>query len=98
MRAQKRDANEPEIVDAMQAMGATVDRLPGGDGRPDLLVGFRGHTILIEVKVPGEKLNVLQKRFHAEWQGSPIHVVFRTSEAIAILHLYARRIVPCPIV
>lgn len=91
MRAQKRDANEPELVDTLEALGCTVDRLPGGGGRPDLLVGFRGHTILIEVKVPGEELNRLQKRFHADWKGAPIHVAFSVQQIIEIVHHYRRR-------
>lgn len=94
MRAQKRDANEPELVDTLEALGCTVDRLPGGAGRPDLLVGFRGHTILIEVKVPGEELNALQKKFHREWRGGPIHVAFTVQQIIEIIHAYSKR-KPC---
>ena len=45
-----------------------------GAGFPDLVVGFRGVTYLIEVK-DGEKppsarkLNKLQQAWHAKWQG-----------------------------
>lgn len=48
---ERRDKNEAEIVDALRAVGATVDQLPG-DGRPDLLVGRNGRTYLLEVKMP----------------------------------------------
>lgn len=47
--AKQRDANEPEIVAALQAVGATVVRL---DKPVDLLVGYRGANYLIEVKLP----------------------------------------------
>ena len=85
-RAQKRDANEPDIVDALEAIGCTVDRLPGGEGRPDLLVGCNGFDTKMEVKVPGETLNARQKLYHKGWKGAPIHVVFTVSEALNIIH------------
>jgi hypothetical protein len=55
----KRDKNEPQIIAALTAMGAVVNRIMGcmgGDyGVPDLCVGFRGRTYMIEVKEPGTK-------------------------------------------
>lgn len=54
----KRDKNEKAIVAALTAIGARVTKIqgcPGGDGDfgvPDLLVGYRGRTILFEVKDP----------------------------------------------
>lgn len=50
-RAKRRDSNEEPIVDALRGAGATVSRL-NEDGVPDLLVGFRGRTFLLEVKHP----------------------------------------------
>jgi hypothetical protein len=84
-RDQKRDANEPEIVDALEAVGCTVDRLPGGSGRPDLLVGHDGMDTKMEVKMPGEKMNSLQKTYHETWKGAPIHLVFNVGEALEIV-------------
>jgi hypothetical protein len=46
-----RDGNEAAIVDALRAAGATVTRL-GDAGVPDLLVGYRGSTLLLEIKLP----------------------------------------------
>lgn len=95
--AQRRDANEPEIVDALVALGCSVDRVPGGDGRMDLLIGFKGHDIKMEIKMPGEKLNPKQKTYHAEWKGSPIYLAHTAGEAIAIVCQVAkRRLVECP--
>lgn len=55
----KRDANEKQIIAALTAIGATVNRIMGcmgGDyGVPDLIVGHRGRTLLLEVKEPGTK-------------------------------------------
>lgn len=50
--ARSRDGNEPEIIAALQDAGATVQKLYGMDGEPDLLVGYEGVTFLIEVKNP----------------------------------------------
>jgi hypothetical protein len=51
--AKARDANEPEIVAALEAAGAVVIRLePSTAGLPDLLVGYRGRNILMEIKLP----------------------------------------------
>jgi hypothetical protein len=51
--AKARDANEPEIVEALEAVGAVVVRLePSVAGLPDLLVGYRGRNLLMECKLP----------------------------------------------
>lgn len=47
----KRDENEPAIVAALVGLGAIVCRIENF-GVPDLLVGYRGRTILLEVKNP----------------------------------------------
>ena len=47
--ARQRDANEPEIVAALVAAGATVSK-QNEKGAPDLLVGYDGETFLLEVK------------------------------------------------
>lgn len=49
--ARMRDTNERPIIEALRAAGATVTQLDG-KGVPDLLVGFRGQTFLLEVKLP----------------------------------------------
>lgn len=51
-RASRRDDSEPAIVDALRAVGASVTILGQGDGTPDLLVGWREATYLLEVKNP----------------------------------------------
>lgn len=52
----KRDSNERAIIAALTAIGAVVNRIMGcmgGDyGVPDLCVGYRGRTILLEIKDP----------------------------------------------
>lgn len=73
--AAKVDRNQAEIVAALRAVGATVQPLHTvGAGCPDLLVGFRGRNILIEVKdwkagKADRELNAVQKDWHAGWKG-----------------------------
>jgi hypothetical protein len=90
MRAQKRDANEPAIIDALLLDGCSVDQLPGGNGRPDLLVGEPRTNlwILMEVKVPEkQKLNPLQKSYHAACHAR-IHLVTTPEQARDVVHHY----------
>jgi hypothetical protein len=92
MRAQKRDANEPAIISKLDSMGCSVDALPGGNGRPDLLVGdpVTGLAILMEVKVPLKpKLNPLQKQYHADCRAR-IHLVTTPETAEDIVNHYRK--------
>lgn len=84
------DANQEQIVSALRAMGATVRIVTQGNGLPDLLVGFRGVTILMEVKdgqkVPSaRKLTPAEQRFFDEWRGGIVAIVNSVDEAIALL-------------
>lgn len=51
--AAHRDKAEPAIIRALEAVGATVEQLDKRDV-PDLLVGYRGQTFILEVKSPEE--------------------------------------------
>lgn len=64
------DANQSEIVAALRGAGASVQDLHEvGRGCPDLLVGYRGQTYLLEVKGPGGRLNSREALWHLEWRG-----------------------------
>lgn len=79
------DANQADIVAALEAIGASVQSLAAvGNGCPDLLCGFRGVNTLLEIKVPGEGLNARQKPWHRDWRGKA-HVVQGISEAIMVV-------------
>lgn len=81
-RAAKIDSTHRPIVEALRAVGASViDLATVGNGCPDLLVGYRGHTWLVEVKSARGKLTPAQKTVHAEWNGFPIAVVKTVEEA-----------------
>ena len=61
----QRDANEPEIVEALEAVGAKVMRLD----EFDLLVAFRGKLYMLEVKTPTGRLNKKQAALFRKWAG-----------------------------
>ena len=71
MRHAKRvDANQDAIVATLRAAGAYVwiISLP-----VDLLVGYKGHTFLVEVKTSAKKrLTALQADFFENWSGSTL--------------------------
>ena len=84
------DANQEQIVSALRAMGATVRIVTQGNGFPALLVGFRGVTILMEVKdgqkVPSaRKLTPAEQKFFDEWRGGIVAIVNSVDEAIDLL-------------
>lgn len=89
-RAAKIDANQPDIVAALRSIGATVAVTSTvGQGFPDICVGYRGRSILMEVKdgtkSPSErKLTPDQEKFHAAWRGE-IVVVKSAAEAVDYL-------------
>lgn len=74
-RRAKVDANQAQVVAALRAVGATVLHLHTlGDGAPDLAVGFRGVTYLLEVKdgskpPSARRLTPDEERWHAAWRG-----------------------------
>lgn len=99
-RARARDANEREIVTALRAAGASVTRLDD-PGVPDLLVGWQGRTLLLEVKRHLGPRGGKSQRREAEggrgdltraqvvwfdaWRGAPAIVVRSVRDALAAL-------------
>lgn len=88
--ANRIDANQNKIVDGLRGAGAYVRIISQGDGIPDLLVGYKGYTILMEVKdgdkVPSaRKLTDAEQKFFNEWDGGMLVVVNSVQEALEIL-------------
>ncbi len=88
--ANRIDANQNKIVDALRKAGAVVRIISQGDGIPDLLVGYKGYTILMEVKdgakVPSaRKLTEAEQKFFNDWQGGLLMIVKSPEEALEIL-------------
>jgi hypothetical protein len=82
----KVDANQPAIVKALRDIGATVQHLHMvGDGCPDILVGFRGRTYLMEIKASKRaKLTPDERAWHESWRGT-VFVVTSPEQAIEII-------------
>ena len=89
-RASRTDRNQPEIVEALRSLGASVAFLHmAHNGIPDLLVGFQGRNFLFEAKdglktASARKLTPCQVQWHREWSGQAA-IVTSTEEAIACL-------------
>ena len=88
-RAARRDANERRVIDALRACGAYVKQI-NDEGLADLLVFYRGHTLIFEVK-DGDKppsarmLTPAEQKFHDEWPGTNLFIVNSEHEALDIL-------------
>jgi len=68
--AKKVDANQEQIVSALRAAGAYVwiISLP-----VDLLVGYKGHTFLVEIKsTVKSRFTPLQQDFFESWCGGTL--------------------------
>ena len=91
MRAAKIDANHEAVVLALRSAGATVQSLAGvGKGVPDLLVGYKGQTLLLEIKdgfkPPSKRsLNEDQLRWHGRWNGGALAVVDSPDAALRMI-------------
>lgn len=88
-RAARRDANERRVIDALRACGAYVKQI-NDEGLADLLVFYRGHTLILEVK-DGDKppsaraLTPAEQKFHDEWPGQNLYIVNSEHDALDIL-------------
>lgn len=88
-RAARRDTNEGDIIKAIRAEGAYV-KVINDEGLFDLLVSYRGETLMIEVKdgakpPSARRLTEAEQKFHEEWPGSNLHIVTSAEEAVALL-------------
>jgi len=76
------DENQRDIIAAIRKLGATAEPIHQlGDGRPDVLFGYRGRSGTLEVKAPGGKLTEREKEWADEWRGEH-HIVYTVNEAI----------------
>jgi hypothetical protein len=79
------DANQPEIVRALRQVGASVCILAGvGRGCPDLLVQYRERLYLLEIKIPGAKLNAQEVEFHKFFKCYTVSTIAGALEVIGI--------------
>jgi hypothetical protein len=91
-RAARVDANQAEIVEALRAVGCSVAITSAvGQGFPDLVVGRRGVTYLLEVKdgdkpPAARKFTPAERAFKNFWRGH-YAVVLDVPEALRAVGL-----------
>ena len=83
--AAKVDLNQALIVSTLRKAGAYVWII----GLPvDLLVGYKGHTFLVEVKDgPKKRLTKLQADFFENWSGSTLARIDGPEAALRMLEM-----------
>lgn len=90
------DANHGQVVDALRQFGCVVRSTAQlGDGFPDLIVGYRGVLVVLEVKdgskpESARKLTAAEVKFLSEWPRA--YVVTSPQDAIEAVVEAAR---PC---
>ena len=86
------DSNQREIVSAFRSRGISVFHLHEvGRGCPDLLLGFKGHNYLVEIKdgsksLSRQKLTPQEEEFFKNWQGHA-RIVKSVSDALEFANL-----------
>jgi hypothetical protein len=82
-RAARVDANQDQIVSALRGAGAYVWII----GLPvDLLVGYKNHTFLVEIKTDSKKrLTKLQADFFENWMGGTLCRIDNAESALRML-------------
>jgi len=89
-RAAKIDENQPALVELIRAMGVSVAITSAAhDGFTDLVIGFGGVTVLVEVKDGSKeparrKLTPQQVAFHGSFKGA-ITVIENEQQAVELV-------------
>ena len=91
-RAARADENQRTIVEFLRKHHMEVQHLHSvGKGCPDLLVGYKGVNVLLEVKKnEKKKLNSDQVIWHHNWRGQ-VATVTSPEDALIVVKDYARR-------
>ena len=83
------DANQSRIVATLRAAGATVTVLSRvGHGCPDLLLGWHGHNLLLEIKNldgKGDRLTDAEVEWIRRWAGQ-VAIVYNEQDALSVLY------------
>lgn len=80
--AARADANQTEIVKALRAAGASVWHIKWP---VDLIVGYQGRTILMEIKTRNGTYTDDQKSFLSTWTGGMVATVRDVEGALRAL-------------
>jgi len=84
------DKNQGEVVKTFRALGCSVQHLHTvGKGCPDILIGYRGINLLVEIKdgslIPSaKKLTLDEQGWHERWLGQ-VCIVDSSDSAIDLI-------------
>jgi Holliday junction resolvase len=96
MRLVKRDFIHCAVVRTLRDMGLSVfDAAAVGGSFPDLVVGCKGVTYLVELKTGKAHLTLGQETFAENWRGSPVVVLRSVTEAVNWAIAIRRSTKPC---
>ena len=93
-RRAKADSNQPEIVAALRKRGATVQHTHQIPGALDLIVGYRGVDVRVEIKDSSKppsarKLTPSELEVFDTWRGRHPEIVTSVDDAMDLLdYLY----------
>ncbi len=95
----RQDANASAIIKALKACGASVVDLHAvGAGVPDVLVGYQGQSVLMEIKAREKATNAgvreRQEAFLRDWRGGRVVTVRSEIEALAAIGVLPTSPVP----
>ena len=85
--AKRVDLNHQEVVKTLRSLGASVfDASRMGQGFPDLVIGYKHQTVLVEIKSgESKKFTVAQLKFMADWKGSAVVRINDVDGAIRLI-------------
>ncbi|CAB4123418.1 hypothetical protein UFOVP42_63 [uncultured Caudovirales phage] len=87
--AKRVDANQLQIKHTLIALGCSVlDLSSVGRGCPDLLVGYKGNSVLVEIKSSTKaSFTEPQVKFMQEWRGGAVSRIDSVDAAIRLIKM-----------
>jgi hypothetical protein len=84
--AAKVDANQAEIIETAEGIGAVATSLHRyGRGVPDLLISYRGRWFLVEVKTETGTLTKAEKEFIEKHWNAKVYIVRNSQQLLDAL-------------
>lgn len=88
MMKKRTDFNQQEIINALRAIGCSVQDLSQvGKGTPDIICGFRGKNFLLEIKNAADRapqLTPCEQQWIRDWRGQ-VGVITSLRDALAVI-------------
>jgi rhamnose utilization protein RhaD (predicted bifunctional aldolase and dehydrogenase) len=87
--AKRVDENQKQLIHTFIALGASVLNLSRvGQGCPDLLIGYKNKSILVEIKKDSKStFTEPQIKFMQEWRGGTVSRIDSVDAAIRLIKM-----------